>query len=179
MNMKLFTKKRTIVGLVAVAAMAALAFGAFGYFTTSGDGTGSATVGTSSPFVVNSSPAVGNALVPTAVGDANQVVDTVAYEVKNEQEGNQFLHTVTVKVDPAFDIPGTGGNPDCTAADFSLNGSATTGNTVTDTWNVNLKSVTDSPANLQDGSVTIQMVESNANQDACKGATVPLLFHAS
>ncbi len=177
--MRFFTRKRSIIGLIAVVAVAAMAFGAYAYFTTSGDGTGSATVGTSSPFVVNSSPAVGDALVPTAVGDLNQVVDTVGYEVKNEQEGNQFLHTVTVKVDPAFNIPGTGGNPACTAADFSLNGSATTGNTVTDTWNVNLKSVSDSPANFQDGSITIQMVESGANQDACKGATVPLLIHAA
>src|SRR5262249_48995189 len=181
-EMKFIKSKKGVAALIAaVAAVSVGAFGAYAWFSTSGDGTGSALVGTSSPFVVTTSPAIPvlGPLAPAAVGDANAPLAVVDYQVANSQEGNQFLHTVTIKVDPSFDIPGTDGNPHCTAADFSLNFSLTPGNTVTDTYNHNLLSESDAPANAVSGQVVIQMVESDANQDACKGATVPLLLHAS
>lgn len=174
---KFLTSKKGIVLLATTVAAVVGAFGAYAYFTTSGDGTGSATVGTVTPFDVTSTPATGNPLVPTALGDANAEIDTIAYKVKNTQEGNEYLHTVTVKVDPAFSVT-VGGNPPCTASDFSLDG-APVGTTVTHTYNTNLLSESDAPANEQDDTVTIQMVENNAVQDSCKNVTVPLLFHAS
>jgi hypothetical protein len=171
---KFLMSKKGIVLLATMIAVVASAVGAYAYFTTTGDGTGSATVGTSSLFDVSSSPATGNALVPTALGDPNAEIDTIAYAIKNMQEGNQHLSQVTVKVDPAY----TNGSPACTAADFSINGAAA-GATVTLPKNNNLLSLSDAPANEYDSSITIQMVENGANQDSCQNESIPLLFHAS
>ena len=169
------TKKR-VLGL-AVLAIALFGVAAYAYFTTTGGGTGSATVGTSSAFSVASDPATGNPLVPTAIGDANAELQTIAYSVTNTQEGNQYLHQVIAEVDPTWSFTASG-HPACTAADFSINGQAA-GSAVTLSKNVNLLSQSDSPANVYSSSITIQMVENSADQDSCKGQTVPLLFHAS
>src|SRR5262245_12127674 len=170
--MKFFTKKRSIVGLIAVVAVAAMAFGAFAYFTSTGSGTGSATVGTDSAWTVGQTGSSGAAnLYPdTAIGSGS--IQTKAYDITNPSAGHQNLTSVTVEVANADGSPWSSGT--CDASDFSVGG-APVGTTYTDT---------DSAGNFagnetRSDSVTVQMIDNGLNQNDCRGLTVPLYFFAS
>lgn len=174
--MKFIKSKKGLVLLATLAVAAAAAFGAYAYFTSTGHGSGNASVGsvaaTGALNVNVDAPTGATALYPTALGDANASVQTFTYEVTNPTESDVFLKEVDIAIDPTS-LP-TG----CTTSDFSLNG-GTVGAGVTDTWNNNLKPASDAPDNEQDGSVTIQMVDNNGNQDACQGASPKLTFDAT
>ncbi|HET9720568.1 MAG TPA: hypothetical protein VFP55_10855, partial [Solirubrobacteraceae bacterium] len=115
-----FTKKRSLVALVAVAALA-IAGGAFAYFSSAGTGTGSATVGSSTPFDVGQNGATtGPPLVPEAQGGPN--VDTIPYTVTNPSTGSQYLNQVIVSIPSTFSTQKDSSKPACTAHDFSIEG---------------------------------------------------------
>jgi hypothetical protein len=108
-------------------------------------------------FKVLSTPATGGALTP---GGPTQ---SATFTVKNENTGSQNLAAVTAEVAKADGSAWSSGS--CTADDFTVGTPAITygqlaaGATAT-------------------GTVTIQMVNSAANQDDCQGVTVPLYFEA-
>jgi hypothetical protein len=184
--MKVIKSKKGLVllGVIAVAAIAAI--GAYAYFSSTGHGSGSAAVGTSTAFTISSDAYSGGPLTPDG---GSATYESVAYRVNNPSSGNQNLNQVVVSVagtdgttgDPTtFDISG-GTTPDCTKDDFqlSVDGGAT--------WGAAGASVTDTSvaadlapgANSADGTVLIRMIDTLANQDNCQGATVPLYFAAS
>jgi hypothetical protein len=152
-------KNRTVV--VAVTAILVVLGGslAYAYWTsTGGAGTGTATTGTSSAFVVTQTGATGPDLRP---GVGTQSIDfTVTNPLGN---ATQTLNAVTASIkesngDPWTSVAG------CSAADYTVG-------TVT--------AITAGPmiaGASQTGHVTLTMVNSLSNQDACKNADVPLYF---
>ena len=159
--------KRALV-LLAVAGVAIVAaLGAYAYFTTTGTGSGSATVGTDTPWQVDTDAATGGPLTPDGPSQ------TVSYTVTNNSSGHQSLANVAISVanadGSAWDGPGN-----CSAADFEVNGAAA-GTAYDDTE----LAQNFAPGGSDTGTVTIQMIDTGVNQDACKDAIVPLYLFAS
>ena len=157
--MTFLKQKKGIAALVAVAVVAVGAMGAFAYWTTSGSGTGSVATGTTAGITVNETSASTN-LFP---GGSKSLSG-------NFDNGNSFpvfVTAVTASV-TAFTAQADNTKPACTAADFNVTGTATVGAQV--------------PSGSGQGSwsgLTLNMVNSGANQDNCKGITVPLTLASS
>jgi hypothetical protein len=158
--------KRTVVLLAVVSAAVLAAVAGYAYWTSSGSGSGSATVGTDTPWQVDVAAATGGPLTP---GGPYQ---TVGYSVTNNSTGNQYLAGVPVSVanpdGSAWDGPGN-----CSAADFSVNGAAAGAS-----YNHVALGQTCGPGGSGSSSVTVQMVDTGVNQNDCRTATVPLRFVA-
>lgn len=142
------------VVLVAGTLTVVTAGAAFAYWTTTGNGSGSATAGTSSPFQVTTDAATG---APLAPGGPAQ---TVAFHVKNNNAGVQRLQTVTVTVANA-DASAWTSVAGCSAADFTVGTPSFTAGDI-------------APGATVDGTVRVTLDNTGSNQDGCKNATVPL-----
>jgi hypothetical protein len=157
----MFGRKRVILALTAAAVLVS-AVSAYAYWTTSGTGNGSASVGTSQSFVVSQTNTV-SGLVP---GGSAQ---SIAINVNNPASHNQYLSALTVSVKnsdgTAWSAQADTTKPACTASDFSITqpvspaGDLTSGNHAF--------------------SASIAMLNGSGNQDNCKGVTVPLVISAS
>jgi hypothetical protein len=139
---------------------------AFAYWTSTGAGSGSASVGTSTNWAVTTDAATGGPLTPGGPSEA------IAYHVKNNNTGHQNLASV------AISIANSDGSPwiavaGCSKSDFSINGGLA-GATATDAPGANLAG-----GAQHNGSVSIQMVDTGSDQNACRNATVPLYLYAS
>jgi hypothetical protein len=181
MNMslkKLFSTKKAVAIGGAVALTLGLAGGAFAYFTSTGNGTGSATVGSATSWTVGETgtPSGGPLYPDAAIGGANVQTDT--YTVTNGGSGSQNLTSVVVSVATSTD--GTWSSqaninlPACTAADFSVGGQA-----VGTAWTDTSLAGDFTASQSKNGTVTIELIDNSANQDNCQGVTVPLYFSAS
>jgi hypothetical protein len=161
---KLMKKKRVFVGLSVV--VLAIAGAAFAYFTSSGTGTGNATVGKSTAFVVTVDPASGPALLP------GSGTDTLAYHVENTSAGSQQVTTIT--------------------AALTVDGSGDVYNTVTKASALGCKAswftVGNLPGTLPDilaskathsGSATVALNENGENENACQNVAPQLTVEAS
>jgi hypothetical protein len=171
--MKGFIKsKKGLVLLATLVVAAAAAVGGYAYFTSTGHGTGSATVGTDSSWVVGQSgAAAGGPLYPDAtIGTGS--IETATYTVNNPGTGNQNLAQVEISVANADGSPWTSGT--CSASDFSVGG-APVGTAYDDTDSAG----TFTPGETKTDSVSIQMIDNGANQNDCRGLTVPLYYSAS
>ena len=160
---------------------------AIAYFLSTGQGTGSATTGSATPFVVASTPDTAGDLVPNATIGTG-VIDTISYTVNNPSAGNQMLSSVVISIgNSTGSSPSatetnwtTGASPTCNSSDFSVGGQAigdgaTAGSgAYTASPNVDL-----APGATYHGTVTLQMIDNNANQNSCEGVTVPLFIAAS
>jgi hypothetical protein len=132
---------------------------AFAYWTSTGSGTGSATTGTSVAFTVAADAPVG----VISPGGAGQ---TVIFTVTNPGPGIQSLAAVNVTIAGPTGttwVPPTG----CLLADYTA-------------------AITTAPTfgaiavgGSRSGTATVTLANTGVNQDACKGATVPLYFTAS
>lgn len=171
--MKLFKSKQAIAVGLAAGLTLGLSGVAFSYFTSTGDGTGSATVGSATAWTVAQTGVTsGGPLYPDAsIGGAN--IQTNAYHVQNTGSGSQNLTDVKIKVATSTGAAWTSGT--CSASDFSLNGAAV-GTEITDTA---LAGTFTAGQDKTDGSVTIEMIDSGSSQDDCQGVSVPLYFYAS
>jgi hypothetical protein len=151
--MSLITRNRALVALGFTCALAVVGV-ALAYFTSSGSGTGSASVGSSSAVTLHAS--ISSNLYPGASSPVTLTVD-------NPSPGSQRVGTVTlssITVDAGHSTCSTtisGGNPDFTMAAVTVNKVFGPGNG---------QSVTPSG--------TLTMNETGANQDACQGATLTL-----
>ena len=156
----LITKKRAVVlGVVAVLAVAGIAIA---YFTSSGSGTGSATVGSSSAFKVTVSAPSGGPLYPGSGSES------LAYSVENTGSGFENLNATSVEV------ASKGGN--ITESGTEVAGCLSTWFTATDT--------SPAPKNLKggesaNGSVKVTMQDSGTPQDACQGKSPDITVNAS
>lgn len=141
------TKKKYLVAGTAVAVVATGGI-AFAYWTSTGSGDGSATTGTSTPWLV----AVEN--VNLADLTPGGPVDPVGFKVTNQSSGVQHLAgTVASVVDTS--------DPGCTAADFAVSATSDLSGDFTSTQ-------------TKVGSFSIKMIDTGVNQDACKNVTVNL-----
>lgn len=149
--LRISRKKAVVLG--GVTAVVLTGGVAFAYWTSTGEGTGTATTGTSTDWVVTVDDVSLADLTPDGP------TDTVTFHVTNDNSGVQRLQSTVASVTGTSD-------PGCTAADFDVSattiayGDIAAGDTV-------------------DGTFTIQMVDTGANQDACKGVTVDLKVAAS
>jgi hypothetical protein len=154
--------RRVLIGLGAIVSLA-LAGAAIAYFTSTGSGTGTASVGNASNWTVNVATPSGGPLYP---GAGSQ---TFQYTVTNAGSGHQQLNATATSVpgDANGDIL-TSGAPQagCKAIWF------TAANTPV------------APTNLAGGasvtsSVTVTMQDSNTNQNACQGKSPDVKVDAS
>ena len=151
--MSWITKRRALMALGCTCALA-VAGVALAYFTSSGSGTGNATVGSSSAVALHAT--VSSSLYP---GTSSPV----SFTVDNPSSGSQRVGTITlssITVDAGHSTCSTtisGGNPDFSMPAVAVNKVFPAGNG---------QSVTPT------GSLT--MNETGVNQDACQGATVTL-----
>lgn len=145
--------KRALTALGCTIALAA-GGAAIAYFTSSGSGTGTAAVGSSSAVTLHAS--ISSSLYP---GSSSPVTFTV----DNPSSGSQRVGTITlssISVDAGHSGCSTtlgGGNPDFTMSPVTVNKVFAPGNG---------QSVTPSG--------TLTMNETGVNQDACQSATLTL-----
>ena len=148
-------KALVVAGVITVAT----AGGAYAYWSSLGTGTGAASTGASSAFVVTTDAATGGPLTP---GGPTQ---TVAFHVQNSNSGVQRLSAVAVTVAASNGTAWTA-IPGCSAADYTIGTPSFTAGDV-------------ASGATKDGTVTITMNNLSSNQDACKNVSVPLYFSAS
>lgn len=142
--MRKLMRKRILLPVVAIAAIA-VAGVAYAFFTTSGTGSGTATVGTTAGLTIDPVTITGT-LYPG--GDA-----TVDFTINNSSSNT------AIKVgDVVADTPAITGLPDgCSASDFTF-ADVPVGQTIAASSSVN-------------GQGTLHMENTSSNQDACKGAS--------
>ncbi|HEY0217377.1 MAG TPA: hypothetical protein VGC57_13395 [Cellulomonas sp.] len=152
------TRKTVVLGTAA--ALTVLGAGAaFAYWTSTGSGNGEAATGASTAFLVTTEPAVGE-ITPGGPGQ------TIAFTVSNPGTGTQNLSAVTVTLADESGVawvPAVG----CEIADYTV-------------------AVTTPPAygaiaaaGTVDGTVTVTLLNTGLDQDACQGLTVPVHLVAS
>ena len=164
--MKRFRTKKVAVVVIASALGLGIAGGALAYFTSSGSGTGHATVGTTTPFTVTPSNPTGPALLPGS-GD-----DNIAYTVTNNDSGTENLSSTSVVVtdDGSGNVVNhlTGlGVPGCLTTWFTATNNAPTYGEIAGN------------ATVSGGSVDVTMQDVNAIQDACKNVQPEVTISAS
>lgn len=149
----MFKMSRKLAITLGTIAVLAVAGAAFAYFSTTGSGTSSATVGTSAALTLH-----GTAATTLYPGTSS----TVSFTVDNPSSGSQRLGTITLASVTTDTTHTTGG---CVLSDFTMPDvvsnqtfASGTGQTVTAT-----------------GTVTMA-AQPTVNQDACKGAPLTLNF---
>lgn len=170
-------KKRTYVlaGVVAVAAISAV--GGYAYFTSTGSGDGTGTVGSATDWEVTGASEAGQ-LFPLVYPAGAQAL--IGGNVQNDGSGYQQLNQIVATIVDTSDLGCDAGN-----FEFYSPGSTwtlTAGNTVA---TANLASGSSLPDNLAPaanhafGDLSIAMVDDNTNQDDCQGVTVNITYDAS
>jgi hypothetical protein len=156
--MAFITKRRAFFALT-TALLVVVAGGAYAYFTSTGSGTATATVGTSSAVVLKAT--VSGNLYPGAA-------QTVTFTVDNPSTGAQRVGTISltkVQADAGHSSCATtitGENPDFTMANVAVNKVYGPGNAQAVTPTGSLK-----------------MNDTGVSQDACQGATLTLTLASS
>ena len=153
-----FTKsrKRTIASLGVVAAMG-IAGAAIAYFTSTGSGTGTATVGSSTALTITQTGSI-SGLTPGGP------LASVAYTINNTSAGSQKLGVVSVtglSVSPSA----------CATSNFTTLPATTPVGTII--GGGTFTSLVNTPTGP-----TVQMIDSG-NQDACQNAVVTLTLSAA
>ena len=167
---KIFTSRRRFIAVALSAVIIAGAAGtAAAFFTSSGTGTGSATIASASAFDVVVNTPTGGSLVPGGT------TDNVAYTVTNPVSAASpaQLTTITIEVTPGFSYVDGNNDPACNASDFSINGLAA------GTSGIYPVSQLLPVGGTFTSSFNIQMIDNGANQDSCEGGSVPLTVLAS
>jgi hypothetical protein len=178
--MKVIKSKKGIALLATLAVAVVAAIGAYAYFTSTGHGTGSATVGTSSDWTVTTDTATGGPMTP---GGGLATYETVGYTIANPSSGHQNLANVNIKIADANGDPWSSQadntKPACSATDFQLSLDGTTWEPVGGSLDDARLAQDFGPGDSHSQSIEIRMFDANANQDNCKNATVPLYLFAS
>jgi hypothetical protein len=170
------SKKTQFVVAATAAGSIGLSGVAFGWWTSSGNGSGAASTGSSTLFVVTADSVTTNTLTP---GGPTQ---TVGFTVHNPSTGHQHVAGVSVKVANTDGTPWsvTVGPLTCDATDFQVSDAAAG---AAKTFAPDADLGPNSALNTADdytNSVTVQLVNKNSNQDACQSLTaVPLYVSAT
>ena len=152
-----------IVGLVIVGGVAAYA-----YFTSTGSGTGSATVGTAMNWNVDVT--VGTDTLYPGQGSAGITVD-----VKNVGSGPQRLEQLVATIGAPTNTAG----PACTADDFALSGGSWVASPDGTTATLSVGQNLNPNVTFTNVALSVSMNNLPTNQNDCQGATVNLSVAAS
>jgi hypothetical protein len=171
---KYFGRKR-VVGVIGAIAVLAIAGAAYAYFSTTGSGTGTATVGTSSVLTIHGSTS--GALYPGTTS-------AVTFTVDNPSAGHQQLGTIHLASVGACSVAWTypGGTPTCTGTTISTCQSSETGASDTNTanwWMPDVAENQDLPTGNGQTVTTPGALKLNdlaSAQDSCKNAFLNLNF---
>ena len=136
--------------------MLVAAVGAYAYWTNSGSGSGSAATGTNVAVTVVQTSTV-SGLSPGSTPQA------LSGNFNNTNATPVYVTSVTASI---ASITGSVGTPACTAADYQIN---------SPTALVNAEVPSGTAVGSWSGP-TIEMLNTGANQDACKNATVNLTY---
>lgn len=150
--MSKLTRRRGFA-VLAVLGVLAIAGAAIAYWTTSGAGSGTGTVGTSNGTVTLTGSFPASSLFPGGSVP-------VTFTAQTSSTSNLYVGTVTATNIATSD-------PGCLPADFSL--PPTVENTA----------VPAGPAITLPNTGTLSMANTAANQDACKGATITLTLSSN
>jgi hypothetical protein len=151
--------KRRATKVVALAAALVVAGGAaFAWWTAGGSGTGSASTGNVTGITINQTSSVAG-LYPG--GPVAPLTGTFT----NTNSGPVYVAQVSVAIQVGWTSQTNGAKPACTAGDFALVQPAATNAEVPSGTGV---------SGWSGGS--IQLVNAAANQDNCKGVSVPLVY---
>jgi hypothetical protein len=148
-SLKTISKKGVIFGLSAGVALGVTG-AAFAYFSSTGSGTGSASVGTSTTWGVSVTTATGGPLLPGGTSTESQ-----NYVITNNSAGTQGITGVTATV------ANSGAGNACLGAWFTATPSTPSTGLVTSI----------APGGTATGTITITMQDTGTNQDACKSVT--------
>lgn len=174
--MKKFSKRAWILfGVVAVAAVAAV--GGYAYFTSTGSGNGTGTVGSATTWDVTGANESGDLFPLTYPAGAQALIGG---NVQNDGTGYQQLNQIVATIVDTSDVG-------CTAANFKFvsPGSTWTLDVTKTVATANLASGAALPDNLGPaanhafGDLSIAMVDTLVSQDDCQGATVNITYDAS
>jgi hypothetical protein len=144
-------RKRILVPVVAIAAIAVAGI-AVAYFTASGTGSGSATVGSAAGVTIDD-VTIADAVYP---GGSSTVRFTI-----NNPSADTAVSVDKVVADTSFGTTGVDGLPrGCDASDFTF------GDVTVD------ESISANGSTSSTG--TLSLANTNANQDACQGASLTL-----
>ena len=154
---RIFTKKRALLGTAAVSLVAVAV--AVAYWTAGGSGTGSASVQGAQQSLAAAQTTVLSAMYP---GDSAQ---TISGTITNPNSAKIYVTNVVASI---ASVTKAGGAPagTCDASDFTLADATMAVGQEVD-GNGGTKPFT---------GATIKFNNKNANQDACKGATVGLAY---
>lgn len=160
--MRVFSRKKAAAAVAAIVVLGG-AVAAYAYWTQGGSGTGSASTGSTQNLTVNQTT-LSTTLYPGGSVSLSGTFD-------NPNSSRVKVTTLTAAIDPAWTGSQTNtGKPACTAGDYSISGTATIGSSGF------------VPAGTGVGSwsgLTLSMSDTNANQDNCKGVSVPIVYTAS
>ncbi len=171
-----FMKRRKVLAGISVLGVLALAGAAIAYFTASGSGTASATVGTSTAMTIHGSSA--STLYP---GGSS----TMTFTVDNPSSGSQQLgtiHLASVKACTGTGSSWNGSSCSNSGTEQTTCESVETGNSDQNTanfWMADVAANQDiSPGNGQPVTATgtLKMNDLSGSQDACKNANLTLNF---
>jgi hypothetical protein len=159
--MKRFMNKKVMVVGIAAALTLGISGVALAYFTSTGNSTGNASVGSPTQWGVSVSSDTSNALYP-GVG-----TETLSYTITNNGHGNQELNAVVVSVGNSGPASGCLGSW-FTATDGGA--TPTPGSLAADL----------APGDTATGSITVSLNDANTDQGACQGlTTVPVKVSVS
>jgi hypothetical protein len=152
-------RKVLLAGTVVLAL--ALAVGGYAYWTQSGSGSGGATAGTTSAITVNQTSTA------TGLYPGGPTV-TLSGNFDNFNASSVRISSITALIGSISNGSSDGLKPACTASDFSIGGSVGTttvpsGGSGVGSWS----------------GLTIQLLNTAANQDNCKGATANINYTAN
>jgi hypothetical protein len=179
---RFISSRRRVAAVTTIGALV-VAAAAFAYFTSSGSGTGSATVGSAAAFTYQDTT-VASPLYP------GQGSEAISGNFTNSGSGNELLNTITVTITaPTVASPAPAGSDSahpCSAGDFTLSSTAGSGWTVASGG----QSAVYTPANdlapngvqAYGGSsngLSLSMVDQSYNQNNCQGAKANFSVAAS
>ena len=153
------THRRQAAGIAVLILL--LSSGAYAYWTITGAGSGSAGTATPTAITVTQTSTI-TGLYPGGPAVA------LAGKFNNSNDGPLFVNEVNATIG-TITGPGVDGPPACTAADFELSGFPVT-------VGAQVPSGT-AQGNWSGG--TIKLLNTSTNQDACKGASVNLVYTSS
>jgi hypothetical protein len=159
---RFMNKKVAAIGLAAGLVLGG-AGAAFAYFTSTGNATGDASVGSATPWTVNVASDTSNALLP------GSGTETLTYTITNASSGTQELNGVAVSVG------NSGPAGACLGSWFTATDNGSTNGVTPGGVSADLAG-----GASDTGTITVSLNDSGTNQDACEGLTsVPVTVNAS
>ena len=174
---RLFSKKAVVVGLAAGLSLGVVGT-ALAYFTSTGSGSGSATVGNSSQLSVTQDAfGSGSGQQPAVTLYPGAGVQGINFTITNNGGGNEYVNQVTASV-----ADDGSGNAENASDSSSINGCKVSWfqvNNATQTVGQDING-SGGTYDYTSGNLSVQLLDDSTHpQDACAGKTIKLSFSSN